>query len=659
MTPVLHRSRNSSELMSAFPMKPPKIGAHYQGDGRCIFTLWAPLKGRVAVRLLAADSQTEDRVIPLERDDSEAAERGYWQATVTDVAPGSRYWFQIDGEDYPDPVSYAQPEGVHGPSVVVDHSAFSWHDQLGSLRSEGRWDGLPLSQYVIYELHVGTFTHAGTFEAVIPRLDDLKALGVTAIEIMPVAQFPGDRNWGYDGVFPFATQASYGGVEGLKKLVDACHQAGMAIILDVVYNHLGPEGNYLWHLGTYFTEQYKTPWGSAVNYDRAYSDGVREYVIQNALYWLETCHIDALRLDAVHAIYDCGAQHILKEMRDRVSRIPGAPRYLIAESDANDPRIIEPTEIGGYGLDGQWSDDFHHALHTCLTGETHGYYADFGRLSQLAKAYGNPFVYAWDYSSYRQRMHGFPARRCQSQQFVISAQNHDQVGNRMLGDRFTHLLSYEGQKLAAAALLLAPFVPMLFMGEEYGETAPFLYFVSHGDEALIESVRQGRKQEFAAFHAEGETGGAKAPDPQSVEVFEKSKLNWSLKDEGKHRLLWRFYRELLRLRREDPALMNLDHRSAEAHAREREQVLTLRRWNHEDEVLACMNFSDRSAEIHLSLHPGTWHLVLDSADVVWGGPGHEVPEHIPLSRHQPVTQQKLTLAPQSVVVYSTNNPPPV
>lgn len=625
-------------------MKPPKMGAQYWGEGRCTFTLWAPLKHRVAVHVI----HPEARTVPLERGDDELGKRGYWQITLEGIQPGAHYYFQIDGEDYPDPASESQPQGVHGPSAVVDHLSFAWHDRVDSFQSEGRWNGLPLDQSVIYELHIGTFTPEGTFEAAIARLADLQSLGITAIELMPVAQFPGDRNWGYDGTFPFAAQASYGGVEGLKKLVDACHQLGMAVILDVVYNHLGPEGNYLWHLGTYFTDQYRTPWGSAVNYDAAHSDGVREYVIQNACYWLEICRIDALRLDAVHSIYDFGAQHILREMRDRISSIPGPRRYLIAESDLNDSRIIEPTELGGYGLDAQWSDDFHHALHALLTGERQGYYADFGRLSQLAKAYEKAFVYTWDYSPHRQRMHGAMPRQAQGQQFVISAQNHDQVGNRMRGDRNSHLLSFEAQKLAAAALLLAPFMPLLFMGEEYGETAPFLYFVSHTDRDLIESVRTGRSQEFAAFQDEGE-----APDPQAIETFNQSKLNWLLKEQGKHDQLWRFYQRLLTLRRSDPALRQLDYHQTEAQVREPEQVLTLRRWNHADEVLACLNFGARPREIQLSLRPGTWHLVLHSADVIWGGPGQAVPESVPCDRSQTVAQQTLLLAPHSVLVYST------
>ncbi len=628
-------------------MKPPKIGAQYLGDRRCTFTVWAPLKDTVAVHLLPLDDGTDDRLIPLDRGDM-----GYWQATVEAVEAGTLYYVQFDGEDSPDPASHFQPEGVHGPSQIVDHHQFAWGDHP--------WEGLKLSEAVIYELHVATFTPEGTFEAIITRLPELLDLGITAIELMPIAQFPGDqskagcayRNWGYDGTFPFATQNSYGGVQGLKTLVDACHQQGMAVLLDVVYNHLGPEGNYLWHLGTYFTDKYKTPWGSAVNYDDAYSDGVREYFVQNVLYWLETCHLDGLRLDAVHAIYDFGAKHILQEMGEAASKLSGFPRYLIAESDLNDPRLVRPTSLGGYGLDGQWSDDFHHALHTAVTGENHGYYADFGRLGQLAKAYEKVFVYGWDYSKHRKRFHGSLPRDCHSEQFVVFAQNHDQVGNRMLGDRFSHLLDFASQKLTAAALLLSPYVPMLFMGEEYGETAPFQYFVSHSDPALIEAVRQGRKTEFAAFHSEGD-----APDPQALQTFEASKLNWPLKQTGSHRLLWRFYRDLLALRRTDPALVHLDHRSTEATAREPEQILCLRRWNHESEILACFNFNPQPVELHLSLHPSTWHLILDSADTLWGGPGSDAPAHIPITRGGPVTQQSLKLPPRSVVVYSTTAQP--
>ncbi|NWF61278.1 MAG: malto-oligosyltrehalose trehalohydrolase [Fischerella sp.] len=607
------------------------IGSQYSGDRTCKFTLWAPLVGEVAVKLIAP----EEKIIPLQKDD-----RGYWHGSVSNIDPDTLYFYQLEGQtDRADPASHSQPKGVHGPSQVIDHSSFSWNDD--------HWQGIPLAQMAVYELHVGTFTTEGTFEAVISRLPELRELGVNTIEIMPVAQFPGERNWGYDGTFPYAVQNSYGGVNGLKQLVNACHQQGMAVILDVVYNHLGPEGNYLWGFGTYFTDHYKTLWGSAVNFDGPYSDGVRNYFVQNALYWLETFHIDGLRLDAVHAIYDFGAKHILAEIAEAVTQLSqqqGHKRYLIAESDLNDPRIIRSPQVGGYGIDAQWSDDFHHALHTVLTGEQQGYYKDFGTLEQLAKAYRHSFVYAWDYSPHRRRYHGSDASDCLSSQFVVCSQNHDQVGNRMLGDRLSSLISFDGLKLTAAAILLSPYVPLLFMGEEYGETAPFLYFVSHSDPDLIKGVREGRKAEFAAFF---EIYGQEAPDPQAVETMERSRLNWEKRHEGKNRLLWLFYQKLLQLRREIPALANLDRNNLEASVVEPEKVLQLQRWCENSQVLCWLNFSQEVVEMKANIPTGNWKKLLDSADSTWGGAGSQLPETLSTQ-----SQPTLVLNAESVVIYS-------
>ena len=609
-----------------------ELGSRYLGDRQCAFTLWAPLLKQAAVHLVAP----EDRLIPMVRD-----ERGYWQATVTGIEPGARYFYQGDGEtDRPDPASHHQPQGVHGPSQVVDH-AFAW--------SDAGWQPPPLEQWVLYELHVGTFTVEGTFDALLPRLPELRELGVTALELMPVAQFPGERNWGYDGVYPYAAQASYGGVEGLKRLVDACHRAGLAVILDVVYNHLGPEGNYLWGLGTYFTDQYRTPWGDAVNYDGPHSPGVREYVVNNARYWFETCHCDALRLDAVHAIYDFGARHILAELAEAAAdcaRRLGRPCTLIAESDLNDPRLVRPPAIGGYGLDAQWSDDFHHALHTVLTGERHGYYEDFGTLEQLAQAYRRPFVYAWDYSTHRQRFHGDDPSDCPASRFVVCGQNHDQVGNRALGDRFSTLLPFPALKLAAAAVLLSPYLPLLFMGEEYGEPRPFRYFISHGDPDLIEGVRAGRKKEFAAFHAEGE-----APDPQSEATFAGSKLQWELGQTGRHGQLRAFYRELLRLRRELPALSRCDNASLTATVIA-PTVLELRRWRDACRLAIWMNFAAEPVTVTVRSGAGAWRKPLDAADSMWGGEGSSLPAQLA----DGALPTALALPPYAVAVYAAGVP---
>jgi maltooligosyltrehalose trehalohydrolase len=605
------------------------LGSHYLDDRLCQFTLWAPLVQQVALHIVAPQEQ----ILPMNNQD------GYWQTTAQ-VEPGTLYFYQLEGDrDCADPASKAQPQGVHGPSQVVDQR-FSWTDE--------NWKGIPLEQWVIYELHVGTFTAEGTFEAIIPRLAELKELGINVLEIMPVAQFPGERNWGYDGVFPYAVQYSYGGVEGLKRLVDACHQQDMAIILDVVYNHLGPEGNYLWGLGTYFTDHYKTPWGSAVNFDRAHSDGVREYFVQNVLYWLETFHLDGLRLDAVHAIYDFGAKHILQEMAEATTQLAqqqGRSCYLIAESDLNDPKIIRPAEVGGYGVHGQWNDDFHHVIHTLLTGENQGYYGDFGQVQQLAKVYQEYFVHAGDYSHHRKRRHGAKAIDRAPSQFVVFSQNHDQVGNRMLGDRLGHLIPFAAQKLAAAATLLSPSIPLLFMGEEYGETAPFLFFISHGDEQLVEAVRAGRKREFADFHQSGEP-----EDPQAIATFEKSKLNWELRHQAPHRQLWQFYQKLLQMRTHHPALNAPG--DLEASVLDSTPVLRLRRWQQQHQVLCLMNISPDPASIKMTLPPGTWKKILDSNDEIWAGSGSPLPDIIPTDRSSPVPQQNLELCSYGVVVYS-------
>ncbi|NIS72200.1 MAG: malto-oligosyltrehalose trehalohydrolase [Proteobacteria bacterium] len=571
--------------------------------------MWSPFRHKVDVHILPPMEQ----IFTLERD-----ERGYHRGTLEHIEPGSLYLYRLEGEkERPDPASRFQPQGVHGPSQVLD-SYFPWDD-------EG-WDGLPLRDYILYELHVGSFTPEGTFEAIIPYLDELRKLGITALELMPVAQFPGDRNWGYDGTYPFAVQNSYGGPKGLKQLVNACHQRGLALVLDVVYNHLGPEGNYLGDFGPYFTDQYKTPWGPSINLDGPYSDEVRRYFIENALYWVTEFHIDALRIDAVHAILDFSARPFLAELaaaaHERGKRL-NRQVHIIAESALNDTRVIRSPELGGYGLDAQWNDDFHHALHSLLTGERLGYYQDFGRLEDLTKAFEEGFVYSGEYSPYRRRRHGNSSRRIPASQFVIFAQNHDQVGNRMRGERLSDLVSFEGLKLAAAVVLLSPFIPLLFMGEEYGETAPFPYFVSHSDPALIEAIREGRRKEFAAFDWNEEPS-----DPQGEATFLSAKLNHHLRREGHHRILADFYRELIRLRKTIPALAHLNKEDTEIRSYRKEKVFSLRRWNGADEAMAIFHFGEDEQSLTLSLPPGHWRKHLDSADKDWEGPGSSVSDRL-------------------------------
>lgn len=604
-----------------------RLGATYLGEGRCRFLVWAPLAERLEVRLV---SPRED-LVPLHRD-----AKGYFSGVLTGVEPGCLYFYRLDGErELPDPASRFQPQGVHGPSGVIDPH-FPWDD--------GPWCGLPLQDYVIYELHVGTFTPEGTFAAIIPFLDDLQDLGVTALELMPVAQFPGGRNWGYDGVFPFAVQNSYGGPEGLKELVNACHQRGLAVILDVVYNHLGPEGNYLAAYGPYFTHRYRTPWGEALNFDGPESDEVRRFFIDNALFWGLEYHIDALRLDALHAIMDLSPQPFLAELAASVRRArEGWNRkfHLMAESDLNDVKLVRPPEVGGFGLDAHWNDDFHHALHTLLTGEQFGYYQDFGRLEHLAKAWREGFIYSGQYSPYRRRRHGSGSRDIAAARWVVFAQNHDQVGNRPGGERLSQLVPFEALKLAAGVVLLSPFIPLLFMGEEYGETAPFLYFVSHGDQELIDAVRRGRQEEFAAFCWQEDF-----PDPQEEATFLRAKLNHDLCRQGTHQILREFYREALHLRRELDRVYDLGRQQRDVQAFEEERLVRVRLTDEAGEGVIFYYFGNEPLPLASPLPPGRWSKRLDSAETRWEGPGSEAP-----AVFEGEAAGTLKLPPLSVLVY--------
>jgi maltooligosyltrehalose trehalohydrolase len=594
--------------------------------GGCRFRIWAPAAVRVDLKLL----DPTGRVEPMDR-----REDGYFEAVVEDAGPGTRYFFRIDSRDLPDPASRFQPEGVHGPSQVVD-SRVEWQDAA--------WTGLPIERYILYELHVGTFTREGTFDAVAPHLQRLKDLGVTAIELMPVAQFPGVRNWGYDGAFPYAAQNSYGGPVGLRRLVDACHGHGLAVVLDVVYNHLGPEGNYLGAFGPYFTEKHKTPWGPAINFDNPESDEVRRFFVENALYWISECHVDALRLDAIHAIHDESAFPFLTELGEAVHGEAERLRrlaYVLPESALNDTRILRPKECGGMGLDAQWNDDFHHALRVLLTGDRTGYYRDFGELEDLAKAYREGFVYSGQYSGFRRRRHGNSSKAIPARQFIVFSQNHDQAGNRMFGERLSTLLPYEQLKLAAGAVLLSPFIPLLFMGEEYGEVAPFLYFVSHQDADLIEAVRAGRKEEFAAFAWQGEP-----PDPQDARTFERSKLDHELSGAPTNRKLLDFYRELIDLRKTVPPLASLSKEQMEVAVFEEQRALCLRRWEGEDEVMVLVCFAAVVVTVELRTVAGRWDKLLDSSDREWLGPGGSLP--FVAAGGDGV---RLRLNPGSVVVY--------
>ena len=470
---------------------------------------------------------------------------GGWFHRSEKLEADTDYRFVLDGGDpLPDPRSRWQPEGPLRSSRVCDED-FAWSDQ--------GWAGFSLPDAVLYELHVGTFSPAGTFEGVIERLDHLVELGVTVIELMPVAEFSGSRNWGYDGVDMFAPHHAYGGPAGLKRLVDACHRRGIGVLLDVVYNHLGPVGNFLPRFGPYFTSRYRTPWGEALNFDGPGSDEVRCFVFDNAIQWLREYHVDGLRLDAVHAIFDTSAVHVLEELAARVQGLAeqlGRPLWLIAESDLNDPRLLRDPDSGGYGLDAQWNDDFHHALHAALTGERRGYYVDFGKLADIAKALKDAFVYDGRYSHFRGRRHGRPALGLSGNRFVGYLQNHDQVGNRARGERSSRLMSAGRLRAGAALVLTAPFIPMLFMGEEWGASTPFPFFSDHQDAQVARATIEGRRREFEAFGWRQQD----IPDPQAASTFNAARLDWSEVDREQHRAMLDWYRRLVALRRTTPGL---------------------------------------------------------------------------------------------------------
>jgi maltooligosyltrehalose trehalohydrolase len=505
-------------MAEEYPWERP-LGASVVDDALVEFRAWAPAAQRAAVRVRGADHELVDEGFGV-------------RAARVPAGAGDDYWLVLDGKRLPDPASRWQPKGLRGPSRVVDPGAFAWTDR--------RFRSAALRDAVLYELHVGAFTAEGTFEAAAAQLPALAELGVTHVELMPVAEFPGHHGWGYDGIYLSAAHSAYGGPHGLARLVDAAHAAGVGVILDVVYNHVGASGvRALEAFGEYFTERHETPWGKAVNFDGEQSDGVREWVLQSATGWVRDFHLDGLRLDAIHAIHDDGARHVLRELADRV-RAVDRRALVIAESGLNDPKVIRPARQGGYGHDAAWADDFHHALHALLTGERSGWYEEFGRVGQLAKAFHRPHVHDGGYSTFRRRRFGARADDRAPEQFVVFSQNHDQVGNRAFGDR----LPARAQPLAAFCTLLAPFTPMLFMGEEHGERAPFQFFSDHIDKRMADATREGRRQEFAAF---AEFAGEEVPDPQDPATFERSKL--TRRGSTKLRAL---YDALLRARRALP-----------------------------------------------------------------------------------------------------------
>jgi len=566
--------------------------------------VWAPVAQRV-------EGIVGDRRVELTHIGS-----GWWQSSET-LPPGTDYYFSLDGDEpLPSPRSRFQPEGVAGPSRIVDPGSFVWTDAA--------FRAVPLPDALIYEIHVGTFSDAGTFDAAIAHLDHLVSLGVTHVELMPVNEFAGDRGWGYDGVDLYAPHHAYGGPEGMARFVDAAHARGLAVILDVVYNHLGPAGNYLSRFGPYFTDHYVTPWGSAINFDRAGSDEVRRFMIDNALMWLRDHHVDALRTDAVHAILDMSAVHFLEQLATEVHDLGealGRNLALIAESDLNDPRLIRSPAEGGHGHDAQWSDDFHHALFSILTGEHNGYYQDFGSLSDLAKTLGQGYRYAGDYSRFRQRRHGRPAPGLDGRRLLGYLQNHDQVGNRALGERSSALVSMGRLKIGAAVVMTAPFVPMLFQGEDWAASTPFQFFTDHRDPELGAAVSKGRREEFADFGWDPES----VPDPQDPETFRRSKLRWDELDEPDHATMLDWYRALIALRARYPELRDGRLANVEVRFDEDRHWLAFSRGR----VSVAFNVSAQSivvpvaegrielaSEDDVRLHGGELHLPPDSVAIV-------------------------------------------
>lgn len=574
------------------------------------FHVWAPYSKNVSLKIA-------DQTYPMT-----ASDGGWWNTQISEGenSTGIDYLFVLDdGGAYPDPRSPWQPEGVHGPSRTVDHNHFAWTD-------EG-WQAPPLTSAVIYELHIGTFTPEGTFEAAVEKLDALVDLGITHIELMPVAEFPGSHGWGYDGVDLFAPHHAYGGPEGLKRLVDACHAKGLAMLLDVVYNHLGPDGNYLGKFGPYFHERHQTVWGSAINLDGPGNNEVRRFLIDNALMWLRDYHMDGLRLDAVHAIVDSSPVHFLEELAIAVEELQarlGRRLALIAESDLNDPRIVIPRDGGGYGLHAQWSDDFHHALHSVLTGEMSGYYSDYGDIADLAQSLTQVFVYNNRFSRFRGRMHGSPVVNLPYDRFLGYLQNHDQIGNRAQGERIHQIVSPQTTMIGAALVLTVPFVPMIFQGEEWGASSPFPYFTDHEDLQLAQAVRQGRWEEFAAFGWNPE----QIPDPQDEQTFLSAKLNWEEREREPHRSMLDWYRSLIRLRKFHPALAVENAEPAQVTFDPRGTWLRMQR----GALVVLCNFSSEPQAIPCGKGGETAQILLASAG------------------NLPEPSQQMQLPPRSVVI---------
>ncbi|HTR41254.1 MAG TPA: malto-oligosyltrehalose trehalohydrolase [Pseudomonadales bacterium] len=553
-----------------------------------IFRVWVPVPKKVELWL-------NGKAFPMKQD-----EEGWWHTEISDAKAGDDYGFILDGDGpFPDPRSPSQPQSVHKPSRVTDCDSFKWTDK--------KFQSPPLASAIIYELHLGTFTPAGTFLAAIEKLDHLVSLGITHVELMPVVEFSGNHGWGYDGVDLFAPHHAYGTPDDLKTLVDACHARGLAVILDVVYNHLGPAGNYLSKFGPYFTKKFASAWGEGINFDGPESGEVRRFFCDNALMWLRDFHFDGLRLDAVHGIVDTSATHILEQLKlevEKLSTQAGRHLVLIPESDLNDPRLLWLRERGGYQLDAQWSDDFHHTLHTILTGEHDGYYSDFGTISNLAKALRHAYVYDGEFSTHRRRVHGRSTDGLSGHRFLGYLQNHDQIGNRARGERSSHLMSPKKLKIGAALVMTSPFIPMFFQGEEWAASTPFFYFTDYQEPELAKAVREGRCREFAAFGWKPED----TVDPQAPETFERSKLNWDEIPQSPHADLLEWHKKLIQLRRKDPDLSDGNLERVRTNYDEQNRWLVMERGS----ISVICNFAPRPCRI--PIRDGKQLVLLTSED---------------------------------------------
>lgn len=569
------------------------IGSRVLKSGQLYFRVWAP-KAKTLSLITVNNGITTAHLM-------RQAAHSYFELSISPHSSPVDYYYCIDNDKkIPDPASCWQPFGIHGPSRVYDQHHFMWEDS--------DWKGIPLADYLIYELHVGTFTQEGTFEAMIEKLPYLKNLGITAIELMPSVEFPGHRNWGYDGVYPYAPHHLYGGPDGLKKLISTSHQLGIAVVLDVVYNHLGPEGNYLEEFGYYFSDAYKVPWGKAINFDGPHSDHVRDYFIENALYWITEFHVDALRVDAIQGIFDFSARHFLEELASAVhnkSQILGRQIFVTVESDLNDARILKPAEMGGYGIDAQWNDDFHHALHTLITKSHWGYLIDFGRLSQLADCIKDGFTYTGQWSQYRQRKHGNSSKDIPGRQLIICMQNHDQIGNACSGKRLYELVDLDTYLLASTILFFTPNIPLLFMGQEWNASTPFYYFISYEDEKLGEQVAESYCKEIVDQEEKR--------NPQNPKFYELSKLNWSEITAQGHADVFRFYQKLIILRKGNQCLKNLNKALTDVMTDEEQMWMVILRREASDAIFLAVNFSGENRTITLPIPEGKWKIELSSS----------------------------------------------